>query len=131
VIFVALLRVVYMQVLMFFGTVASFVTSAGFPFFIVYFGKAVDGFGDASANTENIVNEFCLIFVVTAIITGISGSLQVGLWTLAGERMSIRLKELYVKAILRQDIGWFDSLGGSGQLPTMVTSLMSKVSDGM
>ena len=116
---------------MFFGTIAAFVTSAGFPFFIVYFGKAVDGFGDPNANTQNIVSNFCLIFVVTAIVTGISGALQVGLWTLAGERMSIRLKEQYVKAILRQDIGWFDSLGGSGQLPTMVTSLMAKVSDGM
>eukprot|EP00953_Heterococcus_sp_UTEX-ZZ885_P005242 3298-Heterococcus_DN1.PRE.7 len=90
---------------MLFGTLASFVTSAGFPYFIVYFGKAVDGFGDASASTEDTVNEFCLIFLVTAIITGISGSLQVGLWTLAGERMSIRLKEQYVRAILRQDIG--------------------------
>jgi hypothetical protein len=47
---------------MIFGTLASFVTSAGFPYFIVYFGKAVDGFGDASASTEDTVNEFCLFF---------------------------------------------------------------------
>jgi ATP-binding cassette, subfamily B (MDR/TAP), member 1 len=120
-----------MQMLMLFGTVAALVTSAGQPFFVVYFGKAVDGFSDTGADIRSIVNEFCLIFVVTAVITGISGALQVRLWTLAGERMSVRLKEQYAGAILRQDIGWFDSLGGSGQLPTMVTSLMAKVSDGM
>eukprot|EP00953_Heterococcus_sp_UTEX-ZZ885_P013590 7765-Heterococcus_DN1.PRE.2 len=116
---------------MFFGTIAACITSCGFPVFIVYFGKAVDGFGKPSASIDSTVSEFCLIFVITAVVTLIFGAFQVGLWTLAGERMSIRLKEQYVKAILRQDIGWFDSLGGSGQLPTMVTSLMAKVSDGI
>ena len=37
------------------------------------------------------------------------------------------MRREYVKAILKQDIGWFDE-HPAGQLPTAVTSNMAKVS---
>lgn len=46
------------------------------------------------------------------------------------EKQALRIRRAYVKAILKQDVGWFDE-HPTGQLPTAVTSNMAKVQDGM
>lgn len=40
------------------------------------------------------------------------------------------MRSAYVRAIMRQDIGWFDE-NPAGQLPTAVTANMAKVQDGL
>jgi ATP-binding cassette, subfamily B (MDR/TAP), member 1 len=87
------------------GIVASFVTAAGMPYFIVYFGKTLDGLNGTAADIKSVVAEFCIIFVVVGSITLCSGFIQVLTWTVTGERQALRIKEAYVHAILRQDVG--------------------------
>jgi ATP-binding cassette, subfamily B (MDR/TAP), member 1 len=93
------------QLLMLLGIVASFVTAAGMPYFIVYFGKTLDGLNGTSTDIKSVVAEFCVIFVVVGSITLCSGFIQVLTWTVTGERQALRIKEAYVHAILRQDVG--------------------------
>lgn len=44
-----------------------------------------------------------------------------------GERQAQRYRELYVDAILSQEVGWFDQCGANG-LATQVANLTGKVS---
>lgn len=46
------------------------------------------------------------------------------------KKQALRIRRAYVKAILNQDVGWFDE-HPAGQLPTVATSNMAKVQDGM
>ncbi|KAG5184898.1 ATP-binding cassette, sub-family B, member 1A [Tribonema minus] len=111
------------------GTAAACTSGAAMPYFIVYFGKTLDGLND-STDIKTVVQGFCLVFLVVGIVASVCGFIFVLCWTIAGERQALRLKEAYVKAILRQDVGWFDE-HPAGQLPSMVTSLMGKVQDGI
>ncbi|KAG5181118.1 ATP-binding cassette, sub-family B, member 1A [Tribonema minus] len=111
------------------GVAAALVSGAGMPYFIVYFGKTLDGLND-NADVLGVVSGFCTVFLVVGAVSFAGGFTFVLCWTMSGERQALRLKEAYVKAILRQDIGWFDE-HPAGQLPSMVTSLMGKVQDGI
>jgi ATP-binding cassette subfamily B (MDR/TAP) protein 1 len=47
-----------------------------------------------------------------------------------GERQTQRLRERYVKAVLSQEIAWFDCFGAN-ELATKVAELCGKVQDGL
>lgn len=49
-----------------------------------------------------------------------------GLWSIAGERQSQKFRVKYVRAILSQEVGWFDTCGAA-QLSTRVADLTGKV----
>ncbi|PAN30178.2 hypothetical protein PAHAL_5G295800 [Panicum hallii] len=55
-------------------------------------------------------------FVYLAIGAGLASTLQVSCWTITGERQAARIRALYLKAILRQDIAYFDMEMSTGQV---------------
>lgn len=77
---------------------------------------------DLSRSTLNFVylaiGEYVTIYIAT-----------VG-WIYVGEHISRSIREQYLAAILRQNIGFFDKLG-AGEITTRITSDTSQVQDGM
>ncbi|CAL4949383.1 unnamed protein product [Urochloa decumbens] len=55
-------------------------------------------------------------FVYLAIGSGLASTLQVSCWTITGERQAARIRALYLMAILRQDIAFFDMEMSTGQV---------------
>ncbi|CAM9424622.1 unnamed protein product [Ascophyllum nodosum] len=105
------------------------------PLFIVNFGGTLDGLGEVPEDDEETsivdsVAPFVTLFGIIGAVAGLAGFTMVTVWTIAGERQALRMRREYVKAILKQDIGWFDE-HPAGQLPTAVTSNMAKVQDGL
>lgn len=48
-------------------------------------------------------------FAIVGAITLISGTLYVSLWNYVGEAQSLRIRKLFVKSALNQDMGWYDT----------------------
>lgn len=65
------------------------------------FGKTLDGLNE-TADIKDVVNGFCVVFVVVGAFSFVSGFAFVLCWTIAGERQALRIKEAYVQAIMRQ-----------------------------
>jgi ATP-binding cassette subfamily B (MDR/TAP) protein 1 len=55
-------------------------------------------------------------FIYLGVGAGLVSALQVSCWTITGERQAARIRALYLKAILRQDIAFFDKEMNTGQL---------------
>ncbi|XP_008675534.1 ABC transporter B family member 11 isoform X2 [Zea mays] len=55
-------------------------------------------------------------FVYLAIGAGLASTFQVSCWIITGERQAARIRALYLKAILRQDIAFFDMEMSTGQV---------------
>lgn len=64
------------------------------------------------------IGEFCTCYIAT-----------VG-WIYVGERISSRIRENYLSAILRQNVGYFDKLG-AGEITTRITADANLVQDGI
>jgi len=116
--------------LMFVGTLGTMGTGISFPLFFIIFGQTLNKLNSGSANMTDQINKLSILFVELAIMNLIMGTLQVFCWSLAGERQSQKLKELYVRAILRQDIGWFD-LNSPSELSTRVNMAIFEIQDGI
>ena len=85
---------------------------------------------DLNANFSDKIGEISLAFVYVAMANLWAGWAQVACWSITGERQTQKLRDKYIKAILSQEIGWFDTCGAS-ELSTKVAELTGKVQDGI
>lgn len=67
------------------------------------------------------MSELALYFVFLAIAQFVSSYIATVIFPCAGERIVQRLREQYLRAILRQEMAFFDVLG-AGELTTRITS---------
>ncbi|KAH0838898.1 LOW QUALITY PROTEIN: hypothetical protein HID58_090577 [Brassica napus] len=58
----------------------------------------------------------CLKFVYLGLGTFVAAFLQVSCWVITGERQAARIRSLYLKTILRQDIVFFDVETNTGEV---------------
>jgi ATP-binding cassette subfamily B (MDR/TAP) protein 1 len=112
------------------GSLGGILTGFSLPFFNVMFGIMLDELNDDPMSFGDRIADISLIFVYTAIANLATCTFQVGCWTYAGERMAQKFRQKYVKAILSQEIGWFD-VNGASSLSTKTLDLSGKVQDGL
>ncbi|KAL5700599.1 ABC-type xenobiotic transporter [Ranunculus cassubicifolius] len=104
--------------LMVVGTIASVTNGVTMPIMTLLVGELTDAFGQ-NANNDNtlrVVSKVALKFVYLAIGAGIASFFQVACWMVTGERQAARIRHLYLKTILRQDIAFFDKETNTGEV---------------
>ncbi|KAL2614004.1 hypothetical protein R1flu_025696 [Riccia fluitans] len=105
--------------LMTLGTIGAVGSGVSQPFMTLLFGKLIDAFGDNSSNSERLqseVSNVAILYVVVGAAAAVASALEVACWMMTGERQSSRIRGLYLKAILRQDISFFDEEVSSGDV---------------
>ncbi|KAM0954595.1 putative ABC-type xenobiotic transporter [Dioscorea sansibarensis] len=104
--------------LMIAGTIGAVANGLSLPLMTVLFGNMIQSFGGTS-DIHDVVHEVskvALKFVYLAIGAGVASFLQVTCWMATGERQSARIRNLYLKTILRQEIGFFDKDTNTGEV---------------
>uniref|UniRef100_A0A803N6W6 Uncharacterized protein n=1 Tax=Chenopodium quinoa TaxID=63459 RepID=A0A803N6W6_CHEQI len=111
--------------LMFFGGLAACVHGAVLPVFFVLFGSMIDSLGKLGADSDKMsdrVSQLSLYLVYLGLITFLSSWLGVAFWMQTGERQTARLRLKYLKAVLKQDIIFFDTEAQNKNLVFHITS---------
>ncbi|KAG2599993.1 ABC transporter B family member 4-like isoform X2 [Panicum virgatum] len=96
-------------VLMAVGTVAAVANGMSEPLMSVVFAAVIECFGAGDDSTIlHRISKVIMYYIYLGIGTAVASFLQVSCWTVAGERQATRLRSLYLEAVLRQDIAFFD-----------------------
>uniref|UniRef100_A0A0E0MUY5 MDR-like ABC transporter n=1 Tax=Oryza rufipogon TaxID=4529 RepID=A0A0E0MUY5_ORYRU len=104
--------------LMALGTLGAVANGAALPFMTVLFGNLIDAFGGAMGihDVVNRVSMVSLEFIYLAIASAVASFVQVTCWMITGERQAARIRNLYLKTILRQEIAFFDKYTNTGEV---------------
>ncbi|XP_061375398.1 ABC transporter B family member 4-like [Gastrolobium bilobum] len=100
------------------GTVGAIGTGLSRPLMTLLFGQMIDRFGSNQQNTDIVkeVSKVSLKFMYLAVGSGVAAFLQVACWMVTGERQAARIRGLYLKTILRQDVAFFDKETNTGEV---------------
>ncbi|CAN0922820.1 ABC transporter B family member 19 [Linum grandiflorum] len=114
------------------GTLGSVVHGMAQPVGYLLLGKALNAFG--SNINDDIAMVRALDKVVPfvwymAIATFPAGILEIGCWMYSSERQLARWRIEYLKAVLRQEVGAFDTDLTTGKIITGVTNHMTIIQD--
>ncbi|XP_011829301.1 PREDICTED: ATP-binding cassette sub-family B member 5 [Mandrillus leucophaeus] len=91
------------------GTLASVLNGTVHPVFSIIFAKIITMFGNKDKTTlKHDAEMYSMIFVILGVICFVSYFTQGLFYGRAGEILTMRLRHLAFKAMLYQDIAWFD-----------------------
>ncbi|KAJ9683662.1 hypothetical protein PVL29_019296 [Vitis rotundifolia] len=115
----------YDWILMASGSVGAVVHGSSMPVFFLLFGEMVNGFGknqtDLSKMTEEVA-KYALYFVYLGVVVCISSYAEIACWMYTGERQVSTLRKKYLEAVLRQDVGFFDTDARTGDIVFSVST---------
>ncbi|NXG48837.1 ABCBB protein, partial [Psilopogon haemacephalus] len=111
------------------GTLAAAVNGAVSPLYALLFSQILGTFSILNEEEQsNQINVVCLLFVAIGILSFFTQFLQGYTFAKSGELLTRRLRKLGFKAMLGQDIGWFDDRKNSpGALTTRLATDASQV----
>ncbi|KAL6626331.1 hypothetical protein ACP70R_030057 [Stipagrostis hirtigluma subsp. patula] len=104
--------------LMLLGALGAVANGAAMPFMTVLFGNLIGAFGGA-LSIHDVVNRVSMVsldFIYLAIASAVASFVQVTCWMITGERQAARIRNLYLKTILRQEIAFFDKYTNTGEV---------------
>ncbi|KAF8387606.1 hypothetical protein HHK36_026259 [Tetracentron sinense] len=119
--------------LMIVGTIAALGNGMSMPLTTVLMGELVNSFG-TTLDTKKVVHEVSKVslkYVYLALGAGVASFLQVACWMVTGERQAGRVRNLYLKTILRQDIGFFDKETNTGEVVERMSGDTVLIQDAM
>ncbi|WCJ22614.1 ABC transporter B family member 11 [Euphorbia peplus] len=103
--------------LMIIGTIGAIGNGGSMPLMTVLLGDTIDAFGGSqNDNVVDVVSKVSVKFMYLAIGSGFASFLQVSCWMVTGERQAARIRSLYLKTILRQDVAFFDKETNTGEV---------------
>ncbi|XP_019364107.1 PREDICTED: multidrug resistance protein 1-like isoform X1 [Gavialis gangeticus] len=92
-----------------FGVIAAAISGGVYPAFAVIFGKIIGAFQETDPDKRNkntVV--LSLMFLVVGVITLVTHIIQGFMFGKSGEILTMRLRSFSFKALLQQEIGWYD-----------------------
>ncbi|XP_059629369.1 ABC transporter B family member 11-like isoform X1 [Cornus florida] len=104
--------------LMIAGTIGAIANGLSVPLVSILFGDLTNSFGQNqnSKDVVSLVSKVSLKFVYLALGSGAASFLQVACWMITGERQAARIRNFYLKTILRQEIAFFDKETITGEV---------------
>ncbi|XP_069504362.1 ATP-binding cassette sub-family B member 5-like isoform X2 [Ambystoma mexicanum] len=112
-----------------FGTLAALFNGAAHPMFCIIFAKIITIF--SNENKEKVRSDadmYSILFVALGGVSFVTYFLQGFLYGRSGEVLTMRLRQMAFKSILRQDICWFDDKNNStGALTTRLATEASQI----
>ncbi|EFA83580.1 hypothetical protein PPL_02646 [Heterostelium album PN500] len=102
------------------------ITGVATPAISIVFGQVMNVFTYQELSKPDFdiykeISKVTLNFVWIAIGMFVACYIEVSCWSIAGERQSVRCRKRYLKAILSQEIGWYD-VTKSSELSTRIAS---------
>lgn len=116
--------------------IASIAAGAVMPLMTLVYGNFAGSFtshsvGAVEANKfKDQINQYTLYFIYLGIGSFVTSYISIIGFSYTGERITRQIRELYLRAIFRQNIAFFDFLG-SGEITTRISSDMNLVQDGI
>nr|GLL39213.1 ABC transporter B family member 19-like [Ipomoea trifida] len=112
-------------VLMISGSLGAIVHGSSMPVFFLLFGEMVNGFGKNQADFHKMTHEvskYALYFVYLGLLVCVSSYAEIACWMYSGERQASALRKKYLEAVLKQDVGFFDTDARTGDIVFSVST---------
>ncbi|KAK1313924.1 ABC transporter B family member 19 [Acorus calamus] len=115
----------YDILLMISGSIGAVIHGSAMPVFFLLFGELVNGFGKNQSDLRRMTDEvskYALYFVYLGLVVCISSYAEIACWMYTGERQVSTLRKKYLEAVLKQDVGFFDTDARTGDIVFSVST---------
>ncbi|MED6211658.1 hypothetical protein PIB30_075886 [Stylosanthes scabra] len=115
------------------GCLGAFIDGGSLPFYSYLFGELVNKISQNGNNKQMMkdVEKICIYMTGLAAVVLVGAYLQIACWRLVGERSAQRMRTQYLRAVLRQDISFFDTEINTGDIMHGIASDVAQIQEVM
>ncbi|KAI4333814.1 hypothetical protein L6164_018575 [Bauhinia variegata] len=114
------------KLLMFFGTLGCLGDGLQNPLVMYILSDVINAYGNKNSGlSQDDVNKYALRLFLAAIGVGLSAFVEGICWTRTAERQTSRMRMEYLKSVLRQEVGFYDTQTAGSSTTFQVVSLIS------
>ncbi|XP_059662526.1 putative multidrug resistance protein [Cornus florida] len=118
------------KLLMLLGTLGSIGDGLQTPLMMFVLSNVINDYGDINIKvTTDTVNKYSLRLLYVAILVGLSAFVEGLCWARTAERQASRMRMEYLKSVLRQEVGFFDTQAAESSTTYQVVSTISSDSN--
>ncbi|RCV32767.1 hypothetical protein SETIT_7G029100v2 [Setaria italica] len=119
-------------ILLVLGCVGATVNGGSLPWYSYLFGNFINKVVNSDkAQMMKDVKQISIYMVFLAAVVVIGAYLEITCWRIIGERSALRIRREYLKAVLRQEIGFFDTEVSTGEVMQSISSDVAQIQDVM
>ncbi|CAM0871626.1 unnamed protein product [Alopecurus aequalis] len=119
-------------VLLVLGCIGAMINGGSLPWYSYLFGNFVNKIAKSDpTQMMKDVREISVYMVILAVIVVIGAYLEIMCWRIVGERSALRVRREYLKAVLRQEIGFFDTEVSTGEVMQSISSDVAQIQEVM
>ncbi|KAJ9551420.1 hypothetical protein OSB04_015465 [Centaurea solstitialis] len=116
----------YDKFLMFWGTLGSIGDGLQIPLMMYVLSDVINDYGNPNADVSNsTVDKYSLRLLYVAILVGVAAFVEGLCWARTAERQASRMRLEYLKSVLKQDVGFFDTQEAGSSTTYQVVSTIS------
>merc|ERR1711991_866591 len=112
------------------GSIGAIGNGTGDPLMMVFFAESLKSL---SGDPNNLLKEMTRVAYIMIILGGILlvfAAAQYYCFSMLTKRLTHKLRMTWFKAVVRQDIGWFDT-NNAGEMPGRISSALIAYEDAM
>nr|XP_029123837.1 ABC transporter B family member 19 [Elaeis guineensis] len=119
--------------LIFLGCIGALINGGSLPWYSYLFGDFVNKIALESVNDKaqmmKDVQRICLYMGALAAVVVIGAYMEITCWRMVGESSAQRIRREYLRAVLRQDIGFFDTEVSTGDVMHGISSDVAQIQE--
>ncbi|XXQ39782.1 ABC transporter transmembrane region [Plasmodiophora brassicae] len=110
------------------GLLGAVISGAIMPAFAYIFGRILEVFYEKGPDLRTDTNFWALMFFVISLAGFLGNYLKFTFFGISGEKLTTRIRDRSLEAMLSQEIGWFDEARNSvGALTTSLSSAATQI----
>ncbi|XP_030487605.2 ABC transporter B family member 19-like [Cannabis sativa] len=121
-------------VLIILGCLGALINGGSLPWYSYLFGEFVNKIAEDSLDTDKMMKDvlrICLFMMGLAALVAVGAFMEITCWRLVGERSAQRIRKKYLKAVLRQDVAFFDTQISTGDIMHGISSDVAQIQEVM
>ncbi|PHU24472.1 hypothetical protein BC332_09579 [Capsicum chinense] len=120
-------------VLLLLGCIGALINGGSLPWYSYLFGNFVNKIALDKDKDQMMkdVGTVCVLMTGLSAIVMIGAYLETTCWRLVGERSAHRIRTKYLRAVLRQDVGFFDTELNTGEIMHGISSDVAQIQEVM
>ncbi|KAA0059377.1 ABC transporter B family member 19-like [Cucumis melo var. makuwa] len=118
------------------GCLGALINGGSLPWYSYLFGNFVNQLATESSEADKSqmmkdVGTICLFMTGLAAIVVVGAYMEITCWRLVGDRSAQRIRTKYLRAVLRQDISFFDTKISTGDIMHGISSDVAQIQEVM
>ncbi|RZC85361.1 hypothetical protein C5167_041542 [Papaver somniferum] len=121
--------------LIIFGCLGALINGGSLPWYSFLFGEFVNKIAIEATDDKNKmmhdVGKVSLFMAGLAALVAVGAYMEITCWRMVGERSAQRIRREYLRAVLRQDVGFFDTNLSTGDIMHGISSDVAHIQEVM